>query len=368
MAGTQSKRKVRKYELPISGRYAPDGASPWLHTEDFLREAGVGSTRTERTYSTALRLLADWVQHHRRGGYSVKQSWPLDPAALTTEMIVGFNGWLIANRSVRTTRTYMAGVLGYLNYLDARDLLPAGIQLGKLDQHLKRSQRTPNQSAEVVELDQARRDIPLIVDYYRKLPLPSENDAYNRRLSLLRDRALVAVMYATAMRVSEVVNIRRNQVAGGRKTFVISGKGQATRTIHLRDEYARQAIAAYLAERTDQGPYLFVSHGRGSNGAKLSTVSAEKVVKRAVKVLGLDPRLSAHDFRHYKATELLREDVPLAVVQEYLGHRDVSTTRAVYAPVLGEERVGEWLDNVDQGVTAAAAKRQAERNDQGGQE
>lgn len=365
MTGTQSKRKKRKYELPISKRYAPDEAFPWLYAADFLREAGASSARTEKTYTTALRLLADWVQHHRRGDYTVKQKWPLDPAGLTTEMVVGFNGWLMVKRSMRTARTYIAGILGYLNHLDARDLLPAGIQLGKLNHHLKRSQKTPNQASEVVELDQARRDMPLIVDYYRKLPLPPENDSYNRRLSLLRDRALVAVMYATAMRVSEVVNIRRSQVAGSRKTFVISGKGESTRTIHLRDEYAQQAISAYLAERTDEGPYLFVAHSRRANGARLSTVSAEKVVKKAVKALGLDPRLSAHDFRHYKATELLREDVPLAVVQEYLGHRDVSTTRAVYAPVLGEERVGEWLDNVDQGVLKAAAERQKERDDQG---
>jgi site-specific recombinase XerD len=71
------------------------------------------------------------------------------------------------------------------------------------------------------------------------------------------------------------------------------------------------------------------------------------VVKRAVKALALEPSLSAHDFRHYRATQLLREGVPLEVVQEFLGHIDVSTTRGIYAPVLGVQVVRGWLDNLD---------------------
>jgi integrase len=82
-------------------------------------------------------------------------------------------------------------------------------------------------------------------------------------------------------------------------------------------------------------------------GSRLSPSGAHNVVKRAVKALGLDPSLSAHDFRHYRATQLLREGVPLEVVQEFLGHVDVSTTGGIYAPVLGVQVVRGWLDNLD---------------------
>jgi integrase/recombinase XerD len=71
------------------------------------------------------------------------------------------------------------------------------------------------------------------------------------------------------------------------------------------------------------------------------------IVKKAVKALNLHRSLSAHDFRHFRATQLLREGMPLEVVQEFLGHADISTTRNIYAPVLGAHIVGEWLDNVD---------------------
>jgi integrase/recombinase XerD len=111
--------------------------------------------------------------------------------------------------------------------------------------------------------------------------------------------------------------------------------------------YAQNAIQAYLAERTDTNPALFISHSRNANNARLSLSGAHNVVKKAVKGQGLEPTLSAHDFRHYRATQLLREGMPLEVVQEMLGHADISTTRSIYAPVLGVALVREWLDNLD---------------------
>jgi integrase/recombinase XerD len=157
----------------------------------------------------------------------------------------------------------------------------------------------------------------------------------------------VSTLYSTAARLSEIVALNRGNVDQGRTPFaIITGKGGRPRTIHIR-EYARQAIRAYLEERADSNPALFVAHSRNAKNARLSSTSAHNTVKRAVKALGLHESISAHDFRHFRATQLLREGMPLEVVQEYLGHQDISTTRGIYAPVLGAQVVGEWLDNVD---------------------
>jgi integrase/recombinase XerD len=190
--------------------------------------------------------------------------------------------------------------------------------------------------------------MPQVVGYYNDTPLPPHNDTYNRRLSLLRDRALVNLLYSTAARLSEILALNRTQVGNGRSpTATITGKGQRPRTLHIMP-YAQRAIQAYLAERTDSNPALFVSHSRNAGGARLTQSGAHNVIKKAVKAQRLEPSLSAHDFRHYRATQLLREGMPLEVVQELLGHADVSTTRSIYAPVLGVQLVREWLDNVDQ--------------------
>lgn len=343
----------REYELPLSGQPIPDAPS-WLSATSFLVEAGAASVQTEATYRSGLRLFADWLQHYAYDGYSEADLWPLDPSALTTATILKFRNWLLRNRARSTATTYVAAITGYLNYLDGQDRLPEAVQLGKLQRQLSRRQIERNQAATVIDLDDARQAIPRIVAYYEEQPLPPENDAYNRRLSLLRDRALVHTLYSTAARISEVIGLNRRSVDQGRaRHATITGKGGKPRTIHIRD-YARSSIRAYLVEREDSNPALFVAHSRNALNARLSVTSAHNVVKTAVKALGLHSTLSAHDFRHYRATQLLREGMPLEVVQEFLGHADISTTRSIYAPVLGVQVVDEWLDNMDIAPEVAA--------------
>lgn len=333
-------------KLPISERPTPEGPA-WIDEETFLREAGAQSLKTESTYRSGLRLFADWLQHFHRVGYSKNDAWPLGPAGLTTDVILDYRNWLLANRSRATVTTYMAAVLGYLNFLDGYDRLPDSVQLGKLQRQMARRQIERNQAENVIDLDLARQDVPRIIAYYDSLPLPPDNDRYNRRLSLLRDRAIIRMLYSTAARISEVVSLNRANVGNGRAAYAtIIGKGNKGRTLHIRS-YAREAVVAYLAERTDTNHALFVSHSRNSTRARLSITSVHNVVKRAVKALNLHESLSAHDFRHYRATQLLRAGMPLEVVQEFLGHADVTTTRNIYAPVLGVQVVTEWLDNLD---------------------
>lgn len=348
-------RKPKEILLPISQRPLPDKPA-WLNEPSFLLEAGVRSIRTENTYRSGLRLFADWLQHFGRADYSKEEPWPLVPDRLTTAVILTYRNWLFANRSRSTVTTYMSAVIGYLHFLDGQDQLPEGVQLGKLQRQMARRQAERNQAENVIDLDIMRQQIPKIVTYYNELPLPAENDRYNRRLTLLRDRAVVAILYSTAARISEVVSLNRANLDQGRAQYAtITGKGNKPRTIHIRD-YAQKALQSYLIERRDANQALFVAHSRNAKGARLSITSVHNIVKKAVKALQLHKSISAHDFRHYRATQLLRAEMPLEVVQEYLGHSDVSTTRNIYAPVLGVHIVSDWLDNVDITPKDAAAE------------
>lgn len=338
---------ARPVFLPITERPLPNSHA-FLYEPSFLIEAGVKSRRTETTYRSGLRLFADWLQHFKKAGYSLEDEWPLHPQNLSTALILNYRNWLLANRAKSTATTYMAAVVGYLNFLDGRDALPQAVQLGKLQRQLARRKVERGHAESVVDLDLIRQEaIPQIITYYKELPLPPTNDTYNRRLSLLRDRALVMTLYSTAARISEVVSLNRSGVQNGRSPYAtITGKGNKPRTIHIRP-YAQLAIQRYLAERKDSNPALFVSHSRNATNARISITSVHKVIKKAVKALHLHGTLSAHDFRHFRATQLLREGMPLEVVQEYLGHSDIATTRNIYAPVLGIHIVTEWLENLD---------------------
>ena len=175
-------------------------------------------------------------------------------------------------------------------------------------------------------------ELPALVTHYDNLPLPQGEDPRSRleRLKILRARAIVHTLYASGGRVSEVASLTREMVLDGRLDEVhLVGKGGQPRVILLTPE-AMRAISAYIEERNDDFPGLFISHGRG-RGNQLGRGTIWAVVKRAVKTLGLHHSTSPHSFRHYRATQLLNEGMPLESVQAYLGHQDISTTRKVYA-------------------------------------
>jgi integrase/recombinase XerD len=171
-----------------------------------------------------------------------------------------------------------------------------------------------------------------LVLYYDRQPLPlagGSKEARLQRLCLLRDRAILHTLYATAGRVSEVAALTRQDVAEGETDEVlITGKGDKERWLYLTPE-ALAAIRAYLSERADFKTGLFISHGRDS-GKKLSRTSLWRVVKKAAEAVGL-PDVSPHTFRHWRASQMLNDEVPLEIIQELLGHSDIGTTRKVYA-------------------------------------
>lgn len=349
-------RPQRIARLPLSKRPAPD-VSPWLHADLYLALIAEKSENTSLTYRNGLRLFADWVHVHRRDGYE-DYVWPLDPAALTTETIVEYDRWLIANRARRTRLTYLAALTGYLNELEASRMLPAEVRLGELRARFRKSiHRKARESSRVVALDRARQDVPKIVRYYDTLPLPSEDqsDSSSKRLIVLRNRAIVNTLYSTAMRVEEAMQLNRDVVRDGlANNALIAGKGERTRAIHLQD-YARDAIQAYLAEREDDSPALFISHSRKDRSGRITQRTVQRIINEAVEALGLNKGLSPHDFRHYKATLLLRRGMSLASLQEYLGHTDISITRRIYAPVLGVEIVRQELNEYDVPPTEAVS-------------
>ncbi|MGQ9584101.1 MAG: tyrosine-type recombinase/integrase [Anaerolineae bacterium] len=176
--------------------------------------------------------------------------------------------------------------------------------------------------------------IPEIVIYYdrQELPPPDGKPSTRRkRLQILRDRAVVHCIYDTAGRVSEIASLTREQVQdGGIGEVVIRGKGGRERLLFLTPA-TRRAIQSYCRERGQDGyPALFVSHHRGQ-GMPLNRVSLWRIVKKAARACGLSPDISPHDFRHYRATQLLNRGARLEDVQAILGHANITTTRQVYA-------------------------------------
>lgn len=295
--------------------------------------ADVHSPRTAETYRCALAALERFIQETDYGSFngdSVEEA-PYPIESFRDDILVEFYRWLRKQyESRQTVRTYLAAARRFLTWLDAEDLLPPGFQLGKAQSRLKVAQG--ERGGVPYKHRRVDPELPRVVTYYDEQPLPQGDDWRSRqqRLKILRGRAIVHTLYASGGRVSEVASLTREMVLDGRIDEVhLIGKGGRTRVILLTAD-AMHAIQAYLAERGDEYPGLFISHGRGK-GRPLGRGTLWLVVKEAARALGLHKSTSPHSFRHFRATQLLNEGMPLESVQAYLGHQDISTTRQVYA-------------------------------------
>jgi len=245
---------------------------------------------------------------------------------LNADVLARFYRWLMEREYSRfTVRTYLAAATAFLSYLFSQDLLPEEFSIEKARERLRQVSRPMP-----YPIPRPDPELPRVIQYYDSLSLPEgdSRQAYLARLRLLRSRAIVHTLYASAGRIAEVAALDRKDVADGRRSeAIVTGKGDRQRFIFLTPE-AQQAIAAYVRARQDEYQPLFISHGR-DYGTRLSGVSIWATVRQAARALGLE--VTPHDFRHFRACQMLDEGAPLEAIQDILGHADISTTRRVYA-------------------------------------
>ena len=152
----------------------------------------------------------------------------------------------------------------------------------------------------------------------------------------LRDRALIELLYATGLRVSELVSLRHGQVNLNQGVLRIVGKGNRERLIPLGEEavrwltdFMRGARGEILLDR--QTDHLFPTR----RGDRMTRQAFWHIIKRYAKKGGIEKDLSPHTLRHAFATHLLNHGADLRVVQMLLGHSDLSTTQ-IYTHVARE--------------------------------
>ena len=152
----------------------------------------------------------------------------------------------------------------------------------------------------------------------------------------LRDRAMLELLYASGLRVSELVTVKTVQVGLAEGALRVTGKGSKERLVPFGEE-AHGWITRYLAESRSSildgqvSDALFVT----ARGGAMTRQMFWKLVKRHALAAGIDAPLSPHTLRHAFATHLLNHGADLRAVQMLLGHADISTT-TIYTHVARE--------------------------------
>ena len=145
----------------------------------------------------------------------------------------------------------------------------------------------------------------------------------------LRDRAMFELMYATGMRVSEVCDLRVEQIDFAEGLILVHGKGDKERVVPLGEE-AHFWLERYLEEARESLRTGYLTEGivfLNNRGQPLQRKGIWYILKKLAASAGLEKPLSPHTFRHSFATHLLEGGADLRLVQEMLGHADISTTQ-----------------------------------------
>ena len=178
-----------------------------------------------------------------------------------------------------------------------------------------------------------------------RLLSPAAEDAEDNAESL-RLTALLELIYATGLRVSELVGLRLSAIDGQGRYLIVRGKGNKERLVPL-SQAGWTALQVYLTVRgqhlsSKTSPFVFPST---SAEGHLTRQRFAQLLKERALSRGLDPALiSPHVLRHAFATHLLAHGADLRSVQKMLGHADISTTQ-IYTHVLGERLVRTVVDN-----------------------
>jgi site-specific recombinase XerD len=242
-----------------------------------------------------------------------------NPADITDTSVREFRLWLNRQATGNNAKTgetlkkktqnyYLIALRAFLKYLarqGVKSLAPERIELAKVGE----------------------RHIEFMTDQelHRLLEAP-EGDS----VKTLRDRALLAMLFSTGLRVSELCSLSR-EIDLTVDELSIRGKGDKVRVVFLSDD-AKQAVKAYLAKRDDMDDMLFVKVSlekkHGGESLPLSTRSVERIVKHyATKAGIISKSVTPHVIRHSFATDLLSNGADLRSVQALLGHANIGTTQ-----------------------------------------
>ncbi len=289
-----------------------------LHT-DFLEELELGYGRSPKTVANYDHYLTRFFDQQE-----IKEV-----SDITLDTVRDFRRYLNDQRNVvpATQNYHFIALRQFLKYLARRDipaLSSAKINLAKLGERdidvLYPEEIDALLQAPGVAREATQKERPL--------------DKYDE-LGFMRDLAMLAVLFSTGMRISELVRMNRDDIGHETNELPVRGKGNKVRVVFLSDE-AIAAISNYVNDRHDTDAALFVRHNPASRKAasggsqedlRITPRSIQRLIKKYAVVAGLTKNITPHTLRHSFATDLLTNGADVRQVQQLLGHASITTTQ-----------------------------------------
>jgi integrase/recombinase XerD len=298
--------------------------------------------QTRSTGTTDIELFLDMLAAERGAGPNTLTAYRRD--------LEDFSDYLVSKkRSIADAAT--DDVRGYLRHLAKREFAASSVArrlsaIRQLYRFLYAEGRRGDDPAAIVEGPKRGRKLPRVLSIEEVDRLlatarhnPKPNSTKGERARTARLYCLLELVYATGLRVSELVSLPASAAARSARMLIVRGKGDKERLVPLNDA-AKQAMTDYRARMAEaghdmQGKWLFPSFGESGH---LTRQHFARELKELAEAAGLRPgKVSPHVLRHAFASHLLHNGADLRVVQTLLGHADISTTQ-IYTHVL-EDRL-----------------------------
>jgi integrase/recombinase XerD len=250
-----------------------------------------------------------------------------NPNKITNQNISSFIIYLKkTNMSPKSIRRIMSAVKGYHKYLIKEKVLN-------------------NDPSEFTDLPKTKKALPktlTINEINRLLNIECKNSFD------YRNKAMLELLYATGLRVSELVNLKLHDVNLEINIVRCIGKGSKERIIPLGD-YAKEALTEYITHYRGQlqKGYFDESLFLNNHGKGITREGFHKILKKLGKLSNINKNFSAHTLRHSFATHLLDGGADLRVIQEMLGHSDISTTQ-IYTHISNKKLKENYEEFQDQ--------------------
>lgn len=261
------------------------------------------SEKTRRAYGTDIRQF-----------YGVVDT---DGEALSKTSILKYMEHLHDKFKPKTVRRKIASLKAFVNYLDDEDLIERN-PFDKLKIKYKESQTLPK----TISVDHLQRILNVL---YKELQRPVSEFAHAQ---LVRDIAVLELLFATGVRVSELCGLDIRNVNLRGKFAKVMGKGAKERVLQIENKEVLAALKAYLLLRNVLCPepeaeaFFLNRHGR-----RLSDQSVRNMIAKYTRLAKVAAHITPHMFRHTFATLLLEGGVDIRYIQQILGHSSILTTQ-----------------------------------------
>ena len=280
---------------------------------NYLQYTKNASPKTIENYSLRVNRFIDYI-------------WDMDASEIKMMHIQDFRTYLVKQGlSPKTVNYHAVWLRSFFKFMlrnDVEILSPEKIDLAKI----------PPRRVSYLSEEQVK-DILAAPWIFEKNPL-----------KIVRDKAILATLYGTGLRVTELITLKTKDIKLSENQFSVIWKGSKLRSVFLTQD-AKEKLKKYILSRADGSEYLFISLSGNSYWEPLSRNSIESLVKKYAEAVWITEKVTPHTLRHSFATSLLRRGADIRSVQALLGHSSIQTTQ-IYTHVDDKylQKVHDLLD------------------------